>query len=101
VFNQNSINSFQSIIEPNVDDRTYWEDIARITYDLISNTNEEILNRKRSNISNSCLLSDDDDNHPHPRKRLKQSTVNQSRTDDIEVITLSSSASSDNDDQLS
>jgi hypothetical protein len=92
----NSIPSFQSLIRPNADDDgDFWEDIARITYDLMSdnnNNNEQNINRKRSNSSRSSLLSNNDDNHH--RKRTKRSS-------DIEVITLSSNDSSDNDDQIS
>jgi hypothetical protein len=94
-----SIHSFQSLIRPNADDDGgYWEDIARITYDLMSDTNEQSLTRKRSNSSSSSLLSNNDEHHH--RKRLKQSN-NKQRTSDIEIITLSSNDSSDNDDQLS
>jgi hypothetical protein len=102
LFNENSANSLQSLIESNIDDGRYWEDIARITY-LISddnnNDNDQNLNRKRSNSSNSSLLSNNDENYHQP-KRIKQSTNHQVRTSDIEVITLSSSDSSDNEDQL-
>ena len=80
------------VFQPNVNDGAYWDDIARITYGLFSDFHnpDENGNRKRSHSSTSSLLSDDDQR----RKRTKQS-----RTDAIELITLSSSDNSDNDDQ--
>jgi hypothetical protein len=64
-----------------------------------NNINEGNLTRKRSHSSNSSLLSNNDDDHQ--RKRIKPSTINPSQTDDIEIIILSSSDNSDNEDQLS
>ncbi|CAF2556863.1 unnamed protein product [Rotaria sp. Silwood2] len=88
-----------------VDDNNYWEDIAQMTYDLSSDTSEKLSNRKRSNSSTSSVLSSSsslksNDAH-HRRKRNRLPTSIQSGTTDIEVITLSSSDSSDNDDQSS
>jgi hypothetical protein len=80
--------SSEDEIESNVDEGTYWEDIARITHSLLSDNISET--RKRSNSTLSDDDDDDDDQQQH--KRIKQS-----RTDDIELITLSSS---DSDDQL-
>ncbi|CAF1290911.1 unnamed protein product [Adineta steineri] len=90
-----SIHSLQSLTTSNVDDESYWEDIAKFTYDLVPNSNEENLNRKRSNSSNSSLLSNSDEHHQ--KKRTKRYSTSKSQTNDIEVITLSSSDSSDND----
>jgi len=92
LFDPNDIHAFESIIESNGDDGNYWEDIARITHSLMSDNNGENRTRKRRNSSDSSLVSNDD----QQRKRIKQS-----RTDNIEIVTLSSSDSSDNDDQLS
>jgi hypothetical protein len=92
LFDPNDIHAFESIIESNGDDGNYWEDIARITHSLLSDNTEENRTRKRRNSSDSSLVSNDD----QQRKRIKQS-----RTDNIEIVTLSSSDSSDNDDQLS
>jgi hypothetical protein len=59
------------------------------------------LNRKRSNSSRSSLLSNNDDDNNRHRKRTKRASPMKSRTADIEVISLSSNDSSDNNDQLS
>jgi len=100
----NSVHSVQSLEASNPDDENYWEDIAKFTYDLIADNdyNEQNVNRKRSNSCTSSLLSNGDDDH-HDRKRTKRYSTNKSPTNDVEVITLSSSDSndSDNDDQLS
>jgi hypothetical protein len=81
----------------------YWEDIAQITYDLSSDDNDKVNQRKRSNSSTSSRRSSSSrstDDHQR-RKRKKSSSPMKSRTDDIELITLSSSENSDIDDQLS
>jgi hypothetical protein len=98
-----SSHSTPSPIISTVDDNNYWEDLAQITYDLSSDVSEKFSNRKRSNSSTSSILSStssNDDDHHH-RKRTKRSSPIKSRTADIDVITLSSSDDSDNDDQLS
>ncbi|CAF0828688.1 unnamed protein product [Rotaria sordida] len=88
-----------------IDDTNYWEDLAQITYDLSSDASEKFSNRKRSNSSTSSILSSSSslksNDACHRRKRNKQPSSTKSRTTDIEVITLSSSDSSDNDDQSS
>jgi len=90
-----------------VDDGNYWEDVAQITYDLSSDMSEKPSNRKRNNSSTSSVLSSSSSSSSrsnddrHRRKRNKRSSPMKSRTADIEVITLTSSDSSDNDDQLS
>ncbi|CAF1538841.1 unnamed protein product [Rotaria sordida] len=105
-----NVNSLQSLMASNVDDGSYWTELARITYNLIShnnnnnnnnnsNNNEQNLNRKRSNSSMLSLLSNSDD-HRH-RKRAKRTSNTELQSADIEVIVLSSSDSSDNDDHLS
>ena len=88
-----------------VNNAHYWEDIAQITYDLSSDVSEKFSNRKRSNSSAPSILSSpsslsssrSDDGHHH-RKRNKQPSPVYSQTADIDVITLSSSDTSDNDD---
>ncbi|CAF1064738.1 unnamed protein product [Rotaria sp. Silwood1] len=98
-------NSTISPIMSTVGDANYWEDIAQITYDLSSDTSEKFSNRKRCNSSTSSILSSTSssksNNAHHRRKRNKRLTSMKSRTTDIELITLSSSDSSDNDDQSS
>ncbi|CAF2687214.1 unnamed protein product [Rotaria sp. Silwood2] len=97
-----SVNSLQSLAASNIDDGSYWAELARMTYDLISDNNNEQnrnRNRKRSTNSMLSLLSNGDD-HRH-QKRAKRSSNNSSRSTDIEVIVISSSDSSDNDDHLS
>lgn len=105
-----SSHSTPSPIISTVDDGDYWEDLAQITYDLSSDPSEKSSNRKRSNSSTSSVLSStsssstrtrsNDDRHHH-RKRNKRSSPIKSRSTDIEVITLTSSDSSDNNGQLS
>ena len=74
------------------DDGAYWDDIARLSYDFFSDGHQnEHRSRKRSFNSQSPSLSCEDDQQ---RKRIKSS-----RTDHVEVIALSSSDSSDNDDE--
>lgn len=76
------LQTFSSILSTNFDEATYWQDIARFTYDLISNKNIEDLEnlqRKRTHSMNSSLFSADD----HQSKRTK--------SDDVDIITLSSS----------
>ena len=97
-------------------DANYWEDIAQMTYNLSSEENDKVVQRKRSHSSVSSVLSSTSPPSPSPsssssslrsngerasRKRRKHSSLAQSRTDDIEVITLSSSDSSGLEDQLS
>ncbi|CAF2523267.1 unnamed protein product [Rotaria sp. Silwood2] len=97
-----SVNSLQSLAASNIDDGSYWAELARMTYDLISDNNNEQnrnRNRKRSTNSMLSLLSNGDD-HRH-QKRAKRSSNNSSRSTDIDVIVISSSDSSDNDDHLS
>ncbi|CAF0778115.1 unnamed protein product [Adineta steineri] len=110
IIDHTSPSTLSPIISP-VDDGNYWEDIAQITCDLSSDTSEKLSNRKRTNSSSSSVLSSgsvlssssssksNDDRHR--RKRNKRSSPTKSRTAEIEVITLSSSDNSDNDDQLS
>ena len=77
-----------------VDDGAYWEDIARITYDFFSDDHQpnSSRSRKRSFHSQSSPSSSSGDNQA--RKRVKSSC-----NDNIELIALSSSDSSDNDDE--
>ncbi|UJR15499.1 hypothetical protein I4U23_002442 [Adineta vaga] len=100
---QTNINSVQktSITDQSpsastIDDENYWQEVANFTNNLVS-INENS-GRKRSNSSSSSLLSNS--SNQRQRKRSKCCLTNQSQTNDIEIITLSSSDSSDSDDQL-
>jgi len=73
---------FSSVLRTNFDDASYWQDVARFTYDLFEEY--ENLQRKRTHSMNSSLISADDRQH----KRTK--------SDNVDVITLSSS-DDDND----
>ncbi|CAF3454149.1 unnamed protein product [Rotaria sp. Silwood1] len=97
-----NVHQFQSLAASNIDDGSYWAELARITYHLISddiNNHEQNRNRKRRNSSMLSQYSNGDDYNR--RKRAKRSPINTSQSTDIEVIVLSSSDSSDNDDHAS
>ncbi|CAF2048625.1 unnamed protein product [Rotaria magnacalcarata] len=94
-----SEHSSQSFPGSNVDDESYWDDLAKITRDFPLDNNQENPSRKRSSSSMLSFFSNDDDRRQ--RKRPRRSPSNKSRPADIEVIVLSSSDSSDNDDHLS
>ncbi|CAF1579065.1 unnamed protein product [Adineta ricciae] len=107
-----STNSIPSPSISNTDDVNYWDDVAQMTYELSPNRTDENCNRKRSNSSSSSVLSSaslssstastssksHDDRHR--RKRNKKSSTSKTQPTDIEIITLSSSDSSNDDDQL-
>ena len=81
------------------EDGHFWEDIAQITCDLSSNDSAKTSDRKRSNSSTSSILSSASsssrsNSHGNSRKRRKHSPP----TSDVEVITLSSSDTSDTED---
>ncbi|CAM4921904.1 unnamed protein product [Rotaria socialis] len=91
-----SEHSLQSLPGSNIDDDSYWHDLAKITRDFPLDNNQENLSRKRSSSSMLSFFSNDDDRRQ--RKRPRRSPSNKSKPADIEVIVLSSSDSSDNDD---
>jgi hypothetical protein len=103
-----SSHSTPSPIISTADDGNYWEDIAQMTYDLSSDGNDKASRRKRTSSSSSSVLSSTSSSSARRRstgerystKRKKRSTSIPSPIDDIEIITLSSSGSSDHDDQL-
>lgn len=96
------------------DDGNYWEDIAQMTYDLSPDGNDKASRRKRTSSSSSSVLSSTSPSSSssssartrstgdrYSTKRKKRSTsIPSPIDDDIEIITLTSSDSSDHDDQL-
>lgn len=89
----NSCNPSHEQLFNSADDGDYWENIARITFDFFSDEHQPNFSRpqKRSYHSQSPSSSSGENQR---NKRVKSSC-----NDDIEVIALSSSDSSDNDEE--
>ena len=91
----NNVQSLQTLIASNaIYDENYWQDLARLTYDLIVNNSKNEQNRKRSYTSILSPLSSSDE-HCRYQKRVKQSPCPQ---DNIDMIILSSDDNTDDDD---